>query len=813
MNLRSTIVCILIATSPCLRGQDIDQVLSEATLLAQVEGERDAALQLLREKLATSSSPEDKTRLEAALRALDVRNESPQDPVPREDPLAKIIWQLDTGPGSNWTNDPQPAHLAFRKLKDLESLCVPSLYAMLDRLGPFGLENAFELLVEFSETEPLVAHMRTMLTSEDFVRRQVAANYLAKIPAEARVALATQTLQGDDERVRLDTIRAIMGLEGQEEVVIEQARRLARSSSSRIVKDTCQALTQASFPDRSVAMAILEDVASRDDAETASHALSCWSYLARGEDGAKAEALWKAHSGTRGAGQLVEKAFQLEDARWAALVEANLMFQRPGRSSEQSPALELLGQWKRIIPAEELRAYLNQPKSPPSRTVAAVAILEYLGQVDHPQAESIAWEILERIPRNASAFNYLADHHPQRLLANAERFLRPDSIFVQHILNVLVRAKAPQTIDLIVNALRTPDGIEFGDLRPIFTHVVSEDDVPSLLRLIEVPAPAWTYTNQPGRSQGSNMWSIVVSLTERTLGQLVSVEHVPLFVEWMDRIPSTTANDLFQKMNWMATQDHLDIILQRLDAVLAHPSLPRPVTTNERERPIGKSEVIQYCVLLLRHCGGDRARARLIELASHPESWIRDLAIGCLPIPNTDSLEITQLAVNTKSPSVRAQAWNMPLAAQDPALRSQMIARLVDPTTEVESKQAAAFLNNLPREGKAEILDDILKRTVNAPTKTKVHVAALEALASLGDPAHILIMARSLASQDNGVRTEAIELVGSMFDPRAVPFLLAGLRDREHSVRTRAKTYLDLYREYFESKGYWDAWLKEHGGK
>ena len=164
-----------------------------AVLNAVVDGKPEAAIKNLRAALESASETE-KPRISSELAKLLKRvgqqgKDSPtvgdtlqgttkQERKKASDPLLKLVRDLDTRTSSSLTwylRSP-----AYKQLRGLGSLAVPSLLAHLDELGLFGIKAALNLLVANPRPELQVA-LERMLKAKDPVRNALAADVLVRL--------------------------------------------------------------------------------------------------------------------------------------------------------------------------------------------------------------------------------------------------------------------------------------------------------------------------------------------------------------------------------------------------------------------------------------------------------------------------------------------------------------------------------------------------------------------------------------------------------------------------------------------------------
>jgi len=699
--------------------------------------------------------------------------------------VVRLIHELDAG---TKVGSSEP----FYELRQLGSLAVPALIGELDKLGYFGLSNAF--LVFRSYPDPaLYPVLEKMLRSDDQIRRTLAARFLPNLPADARSELAAIAIASDDLEVRKEGIRALLPLANQRRDMQQRVLEMARSESPRTLEAAIDLLSDPEFGDRKLAAATLEGFVGNADPNIVIGASYAWSKVCQEGDEDRALALL---------------------ARLPSL---------QARKPIYDVAVERLQSWTRVqkqaLESEGLRNTINQLWTNQQPDFDEATWIGFLGRKSS-RISALALDVLRKLRSKRAtpevvkllddrflkdkAFLYLVDLAPELLQPRLSELYR-DSQLQPHVSQVLPELVGPQHVPWLVELLER----DYHDPSVIFKSRylamiarISTIEHWDLLTDLADPASERTRTFSEGN------YDFVVDAVETAVRRWFAPSLIPLACERLPRMDKRLAGTVMELMWPAASGKDATSIRGLLERSLAALREGKDERWHAFGRYLDYSRLAEYAIQLLGEIKADGFGKTLMPLLVHENDAIADAAFQVLIAG--DSTDQKQLFRHVLTSDVAAgllsQVLQHDVVVTDPDLRKLAIDRLANWSGEANISSADAYVTKLSKADREAFGAKVLAREHgDNSVPSWLIVTALYAYGSLKSAKYVEAFAGYLDHADWRVRYTAVEQLGRTFSREAGPYLIEALKDDDARIAKLAKQALAKIKDYLAEKAKWEA--------
>jgi len=310
-------------------------------------------------------------------------------------------------------------------------------------------------------------------------------------------------------------------------------------------------------------------------------------------------------------------------------------------------------------------------------------------------------------------------------------------------------------------------------------------------------------------------------LTLDMLVRLASQDTLPAFVEGLRSPLTMVADTAVRALSAATTYDPTQLLAlyaddtvsrARLEAILdAQIKHIQPSTLLRVLPDLGK-EARNSAIRLVDKVADQRILGELLELAKHPEWWIRMNAARLLSrLTGANAMNALARLVRDDNAAVRLEAVNGVMRTKAKEAIPALCTRLRDQdikvqTAAIEALVVLADVSAVPhlldalkdeseyvRRGAVEVLNEVItpeaiKDLVDALRDADwwVRARSADALGTLGGPKVVDAVLGLVRDPDEFARRYAIEILNTVPDPRAVPALIDALEDDDWWVRERA---------------------------
>ncbi|HXJ67332.1 MAG TPA: HEAT repeat domain-containing protein [Verrucomicrobiae bacterium] len=310
-------------------------------------------------------------------------------------------------------------------------------------------------------------------------------------------------------------------------------------------------------------------------------------------------------------------------------------------------------------------------------------------------------------------------------------------------------------------------------------------------------------------------------LTLDMLVRLASQDTLPAFVEGLRSPLTMVADTAVRALSAATTYDPTQLLAlyaddtvsrARLEAILdAQIKHIQPSTLLRVLPDLGK-EARNSAIRIVDKVADQSILGELLELAKHPEWWIRMNAARLLSrLTGADAMHSLARLVRDDNAAVRLEAVNGVMRTKAKEAIPALCTRLRDQdikvqTAAIEALVALADVSAVPhlldalkdeseyvRRGAVEVLNEVItpeaiKDLVDALRDADwwVRARSADALGTLGGPKVVDAVLGLVRDPDEFARRYAIEILNTVPDPRAVPVLIDALEDDDWWVRERA---------------------------
>jgi len=310
-------------------------------------------------------------------------------------------------------------------------------------------------------------------------------------------------------------------------------------------------------------------------------------------------------------------------------------------------------------------------------------------------------------------------------------------------------------------------------------------------------------------------------LTLDMLVRLASQDTLPAFVEGLRSPLTMVADTAVRALSVATTYDPTQLLAlyaddtvsrARLEAILdAQIKHIQPSTLLRVLPDLGK-EARNSAIRIVDKVADQSILGELIELAKHPEWWIRMNAARLLSrLTGANAMNSLARLVRDDNAAVRLEAVNGVMRTKAKEAIPALCTRLRDQdikvqTAAIEALVVLADVSAVPhlldalkdeseyvRRGAVEVLNEVItpeaiKDLVDALRDADwwVRARSADALGTLGGPKVVDAVLGLVRDPDEFARRYAIEILNTVPDPRAVPALIDALEDDDWWVRERA---------------------------
>lgn len=711
-------------------------------------------------------------------------------PNDEEDPLLPVIVQLDLGYHENQAS---PARSAYVELSNLGVLAAPSLYRALDRLGPFGLNAALELLVQYPD-ERMTAALDRFLRSRDSSRQIVAARLMARVPIEIVRPLAAIARSSEILEVQLAGL-AVQARDGMSDAELaaellpltEQKDQAFRLAMLNIIEER-------PLPGRAL-LPVLEKLAQlryeydpNIESEPASVALKEWSRRI-GDDGEDAAiALFDELENVSSRFNLVNAlsrpwtrffvhaATHLPLSRNLHLLEA---LAKAPPSDLPDPVLNKLLAADREMQSKSGRRALDLVLATrrPSMAKAIGAVL-LNGEVQSTiRYQCLAW---------------LTEVAPEFLIENASLVLQ-DIQIAGEAAEFFASIDDRRTVRAAVDALRRLESndVAFRPLLSVVSYRSTGDDLDAVLDLTSHPLDNGETTDER------------VAAARRALHRWLEPKHLPAAFARLFEVHQSVAADILQRAQEVAGPDQRDTVTALLARCRAN--WKSDADLSDASIVMSSSEAGLQTIEILRHLGGEADTAVLFDLLDAPQRELREAGFAALLTMDATTRQRTlTLALQRDGDPFRALQYRD--VGEDPELRRLASDRLLSGAF-APSTYVSHFLSHCPETERSALINQLLRQAEER--KDTVHVEdALVALGQLGRRGSEDELSKWILSHDQEIRAIAIELLGLCYTAAAAKSLLSVLRDNSASNRLLAQDALARFEAYLNEQARWERLLE-----
>ena len=310
-------------------------------------------------------------------------------------------------------------------------------------------------------------------------------------------------------------------------------------------------------------------------------------------------------------------------------------------------------------------------------------------------------------------------------------------------------------------------------------------------------------------------------LTLDMLVRLASQDTLPAFIEGLRSPLTMVADTAVRALSVATTYDPTQLLAlyaddtvsrARLEAILdAQIKHIQPSTLLRVLPDLGK-EARNSAIRIVDKVADQSILGELLELAKHPEWWIRMNAARLLSrLTGADAMHSLARLVRDDNAAVRLEAVNGVMRTKAKEAIPALCTRLRDQdikvqTAAIEALVVLADVSAVPhlldalkdeseyvRRGAVEVLNEVItpeaiKDLVDALRDADwwVRARSADALGTLGGPKVVDAVIGLVKDPDEFARRYAIEILNTVPDPRAVPVLIDALEDDDWWVRERA---------------------------